>query len=113
MDIRELAERLRPFHYDFLVFDACFMSSIEVLYEMRNSFDYIISSPTEVLATGFPYKEILPELLSNSPNYSEIVEKYIAQYNEKKGVLKSSVYDCCKDICFKIFFRVFKGIDKP
>ena len=90
MDITELAEKLRPFHYDFLVFDACFMSSIEVLYEMRNSFDYIVSSPTEVLATGFPYKEILPELLSNNPNYNEIVEKYIAKYNEKKGILKSA-----------------------
>ena len=110
MDIRELAERLRPFHYDFLVFDACFMSSIEVLYEMRNSFDYIISSPTEVLATGFPYKEILPELLSNSPNYSEIVEKYIAQYNEKKGVLKSASMTVVKTSVLKSFSESLKEL---
>lgn len=56
MDIRELAERCVLFIM-ILVFDTCFMSSIEVLYEMRNSFDYIVSSPTEVLATGFPYKK--------------------------------------------------------
>ena len=110
MDIRELAERLRPFHYDFLVFDACFMSSIEVLYEMRNSFDYIVSSPTEVLATGFPYKEILPELLSNSPNYSEIVEKYIAQYNEKKGVLKSASMTVVKTSVLKSFSESLKEL---
>ena len=110
MDIRELAERLRPFHYDFLVFNACFMSSIEVLYEMRNSFDYIVSSPTEVLATGFPYKEILPELLNNSPNYSEIVEKYIAQYNEKKGVLKSASMTVVKTSVLKSFSESLKEL---
>ena len=59
MDIRKLAIILNNYHFDFILFDACFMASIEVFYELRNTTDYIIASPTEVLATGFPYKDTI------------------------------------------------------
>lgn len=110
MDIRELAEKLRPFHYEFLVFDACFMSSIEVLYEMRGCFDYIIASPTEILANGFPYEEILPDLLSEKPHYERIADMYVAQFNNKKGVLKSASAAVIKTSALQSFTEALKEL---
>lgn len=48
---------------DYIIFDACFMSNIESLYDMRRTAGKIVASPCEVMGTGFPYKEILPLLL--------------------------------------------------
>ena len=39
-------------HFDFVLFDACFMQSIEVAYALRNFTDYYIGSPTENTWTG-------------------------------------------------------------
>lgn len=48
MNISELVSVLEGApHLDFLMFDACFMSSVEVAYELRGFTDYYIGSPTE------------------------------------------------------------------
>ena len=39
-------------HFDFVLFDACFMQSIEVAYALRNFTDYYIGSPTEIPGPG-------------------------------------------------------------
>ncbi|MDO5105502.1 clostripain-related cysteine peptidase [Capnocytophaga sp.] len=90
MDIRKLASSLKGCHFDFLLFDACFMASIEVFYELKNNFDYIIASPTEVLASGFPYKEILGDMLAQQVNYKNISQKYVSHFQQKKGILQSA-----------------------
>ena len=54
IDISDLAGALpRDREFDFLLFDACFMGSVEALYELRNAAKYIIASPTEILSSGF------------------------------------------------------------
>lgn len=35
-------------HFDFILFDACFMQSVEVAYALRSFTDYYIGSPTEI-----------------------------------------------------------------
>ena len=51
MEISELAEVLSDFpKLSFLMFDACFMQTIEVAYELRNVTDYVIASPAETEA---------------------------------------------------------------
>ena len=52
LDIDELACSLEDLKYDYIVFDACFMGCIEVLWDMRNCSDYFVSSPTEVPTIG-------------------------------------------------------------
>lgn len=42
MKITELAENL-PVKFEFIIFDACLMSNIETLYELRNAANYIIA----------------------------------------------------------------------
>ena len=108
MDIRKLAIILNNYHFDFILFDACFMASIEVFYELRNTTDYIIASPTEVLATGFPYKDILTDMLSATVNYQKIAQKYVAFFQQKKGVLQSASVVTVKTAELPQFATLFK-----
>lgn len=68
-------------HFDFILFDACFMQSIEVAYELRNFADYFICSPTETPGPGAPYDAIFPYMfqLGASP---ELAEAYFNVYND-------------------------------
>lgn len=108
MDIRKLAIILNNYHFGFILFDACFMASIEVFYELRNTTDYIIASPTEVLATGFPYKDILTDMLSATVNYKKIAQKYVAFFQQKKGVLQSASVVTVKTAELPQFATLFK-----
>lgn len=72
MDIPVLATSLRATgaDYAYLIFDACFMSSIEALYDLRDAADCIAASPCEIMLYGFPYDETLPHLfLDQGRNY--------------------------------------------
>ena len=62
MEINDLASALSKYHFDFILFDACYMSCAEVAYAFRECADYIIGSPTEILANGFPYQSIMGDM---------------------------------------------------
>lgn len=49
-------------HFDFIFFDVCSMMTTEVLYEIRNSCDYVIGSPSEVPGCGAPYDYVVSDL---------------------------------------------------
>ncbi|MFK8266649.1 clostripain-related cysteine peptidase [Capnocytophaga cynodegmi] len=88
MEIAELAESLQPYHFDYILFDACFMASVEVLYELRYSADFFIASPAEILAEGFPYERIVPQL--NSLELEKVVETYYEHYASQRGAYQSA-----------------------
>lgn len=80
-------------HLNYILFDACFMSNIETVYEYREVCDYFISSPTEILAYGMPY-EIMGDALLNH-NYHEAVKQYYEFYSNKSTPYGTiSVTDC-------------------
>lgn len=87
MEIGQLAEALAG-HFDFILFDACFMSSVEVLYELRDKADYFIVSPAEIVADGFPYKQIMPYLFGGEADFRQVCREYFEYYNR----LSSSNY---------------------
>jgi hypothetical protein len=89
MEITDLAEAI-PENLDFIIFDACLMSGIEVLYQLRNKAEIIIASPTETLVAGFPYEKIIPILLAPRPNYKEIALTFMEYYKNKSGELQSA-----------------------
>lgn len=62
--LADLVEQL-PYRFDYLIFDACFMANIEQLYDLRNSFDYVVGSPCEILGAGFPYDRALPHIFAS------------------------------------------------
>lgn len=99
MEINELADALPDHFFDFLLFDACSMGSIECMYELKNKADYIISSPSEIMGSGFPYRGILPYLFQTSPNMSLIADgfhNYYTNYSYPFGnisVTETSQFD--------------------
>lgn len=68
------------FHTEYILFDACYMSSVEVAYELKDVTHYLIASPTEVISYGFPYITMGKHLLG-TPNYKGIVDSFISFYS--------------------------------
>ena len=84
MDLPDLAEVLSPYRFDYILFDACFMGSVEVLYELRHSARYFIASPAEILADGFPYHLILPYLIGKL-ELEKVAQEKQTIINQKKA----------------------------
>ena len=71
---------------DYILFDACFMSNIEAIYELRESANYIIASPCEIMGNGFPYHRTLPYLCADNGEASNIIgaaESYYLFYRDE------------------------------
>jgi hypothetical protein len=62
-------------HLDILLFDACSMQSIEIMYELKDKADIIVGSADLVPVNGFPYIEMIP-LFEGDP---EILASQIPQ----------------------------------
>lgn len=69
--------------FEYILFDACFMSNVESAYELRNATKYIIGSPCEIMGAGFPYDLVVPYMLeSNGTSYNldKICREYVDYY---------------------------------
>lgn len=84
-DMVEAMETLeKPF--DFILFDACYMGTMEVAYEFRHVADYQISSVMEVPAYGFPYDYFLGDLYKGTvEGYKNVCQSFVDYWK--------SVYD--------------------
>ena len=81
----------------FVMFDDCYMSNVEVAYEMRHATDYLIGCCSEIMAYGMPYKNIWKHLTQPKPNYKEVVNEFYnfySNYNWPYGNI--GVTDCSK-----------------
>ena len=84
-DMVEAMETLeKPF--EFILFDACYMGTMEVAYEFRHVADYQISSVMEVPAYGFPYDYFMGDLFKGTvEGYKDVYQSFVDYYK--------SVYD--------------------
>lgn len=83
MNISDLHEALSVApHFDFMLFDACYMQSVEVIYQLRDRTDYFIGSPTEIPGPGAPYEAVVPALFSQDKPEINIAESYYTVYAE-------------------------------
>lgn len=78
-DIPVLAASLRALRsegvkLDYLIFDACFMASIETLYDLRHAFDYVVAAPCEIMAAGFPYDRAVPYLFADDGSTHDLAQ---------------------------------------
>ena len=82
MNIPTLAHVLEQLpHFDFILFDACFMQCIEVAYELRHVTDYVIASPAEIPGHGAPYQSMLP-LLCQQPVNDQLIRDLVHTYGD-------------------------------
>lgn len=105
VDITELAEgiKLSGIDIEYILFDACFMSNIEAIYDLRNVTDYVIASPCEIMGRGFPYHRTLPFLFQANGASSDLVgaaesyyKYYRDEYTSSARCGSVAVYDCAE-----------------
>ncbi len=102
MEIPDMAKAINMagLHFDYILFDACYMSSVEAMYDLRNCTDYIIASPCEVLADGFPYTSIIPMLFTKTHMLQSVCQAYVDHYQAKTDKADQSaaiaLTDCSK-----------------
>lgn len=53
MQISDFAAAIPDGQFEYIVFEACLMSSVEVAYELRNKTNYIVASSSQILSPGF------------------------------------------------------------
>lgn len=87
MSIFDLSEALPDNGFDTIIFDACFMASVEVLYELRKKSKYFIASSAEILQTGFPYQSLTSMFFDDSKTPIHWATYFYDFYNDKKGVV--------------------------
>jgi hypothetical protein len=94
MNISQLHEVLKDYYFDFILFDACFMQSVEVLYELRDCCDYFVGSPTEIPGPGAPYQTVVKSMFTIDRNKNTAAfnvaeayyDYYAANYNAGKNI---------------------------
>ncbi len=84
MEIPVLASALEGQELDFLLFDACFTASVEMLYDLRHSAGYLVGSPAEVMGAGYPYRDfvrlVFREDLSTEALCKQLCQAYMTSY---------------------------------
>lgn len=83
IDIETLAQGIEATgtKMQYILFDDCYMSNVEVAYELRNVTNFLIASSSEVIAIGMPYYSIWSNLCSATPNYTSIVSGFYNFYS--------------------------------
>jgi hypothetical protein len=89
MELADFAEAI-PYKLDFIIFDVCFMGSVEVAYELKGKADYIVASPAEVLAPGFVYSTMMRHLFKPQPDLTAVAREFYEYYNELTGNYRSA-----------------------
>lgn len=81
-DFRDALFSAFPKPLKFILFDSCNMQSVEVAYELRDCAEYFIGSPTEIPGPGAPYKEVVPELFTETNLAVNIASAYFNYYEK-------------------------------
>ncbi len=82
MNVTDLREALSDCPYlDMIMFDACMMGSVETAYELKDCARYFLAAPNSVIASGFPYDEMLVDLVRmDAAGLSRMGQAYMDYY---------------------------------
>lgn len=83
MELDELVTGIPEDVFDYIVFDACYMGNVEVMYALRNKAPQIVSSCYEVVSYGFPYHIVTRDLLNG--NVLKSCNEFYNYYNSMSG----------------------------
>lgn len=94
MNISDMAQVLSKYkNIEYIMFDACFMQTIEVAYELRNATKYIIANPSEMVGQGAPYNLIMPYLFEEEVDLQALLYDFHDYYARKNVGLTLSAID--------------------
>ncbi len=100
MEITELVKAI-PYKLSYVIFDACLMGCVEVAYQMKDSVEYVISSPAEILASGFPYTKVMQHLFAANTDLEAVAMEYFSYYNQMNGMYRSATISLVKTAALK------------
>lgn len=108
-EIQTLADALTQagMHMDYILFDDCYMSSVEVAYALRHVTDYLIGSTSEIMAYGFPYA-LAGEHMLGEVDYEGICDAFHNFYSTYEfpygtiGITRCAELDDLADIMRRI-----------
>lgn len=81
-DITTLAEGISSagLKMEYILFDDCYMSTVEVAYDLKNVTSHLIASTSEIMAYGMPYDKIGQYLIGNI-DYEKICDGFYSFYS--------------------------------
>ncbi|MBD9059925.1 MAG: hypothetical protein EGR30_07445 [Prevotella copri] len=97
LDVPTLAEgiKLSGTKMQYILFDACYMGNVETAYELKDVTNFLISSSSEIMGAGVPYKTVWNYLNSSAPNYSGFVNGVVNFYkNDSYPHCNMAAIDC-------------------
>lgn len=95
MELADFANAI-PYKLDFIIFDACFMGSVEVCYELKDKAEYIVASPTEILSPGFVYSSMMQHLFKPKAALETVARDFHEYYDRQSGFLRSATVSVIK-----------------
>ncbi|MDR3286079.1 MAG: hypothetical protein LBT27_01380 [Prevotellaceae bacterium] len=94
MSIAEFADAIQTEDgkLKFIIFETCYMAGVEVVYELRNKTEYIISSAAEMLSNGLAdiYPDNLSDLFAPEPRLKTFAKAYFDYRNNMSGTSRSA-----------------------
>lgn len=106
IDIDELADALPDSGFNYIWFDACYMSGIETIYQLRKKCNYFVGYATEVYAPGMPYDLTIPYLLKPKPDLQGAAEAFFNDYRSSAAtvaVVDMSKIEGVADYCARAY----------
>lgn len=94
--IDELADAIPDHKFGTIWFDCCYMTGIEVVYQMRDKCDTFVGYPTEVWEDGMQYDEVLPYLLRDTPDVVGGAKAFFDHYCNDNDPVTVAVIDMAK-----------------
>lgn len=92
-EITDIANAIPDGAFKTIWFDCCYMSSIEVAYQLRNKTQMYVAYPTEVWDEGLNYNEVLPYIMRKNQDLVGGAAEFYSYYNDKNDAVTVSVMD--------------------
>ena len=67
------------------------MGGIEPAYQLKDSTDYILFSPTETLANGMPYASIMQHIFAQPTDLTAVAKEYYNFYNNQSSLRYATI----------------------
>ncbi|MDD6228198.1 MAG: clostripain-related cysteine peptidase [Bacteroidales bacterium] len=95
MELTDLCQAI-PEKFDVIWFDCCYMSAIEVAYQIRGKADWLVAYPSEVWSKGLNYDDILPYIMRKDPGLVDAAKSFYEYYAWKDAPATVAVMDLSK-----------------
>ena len=95
MEIATFADAI-PYRLDFIIFDACWMASVEAAYQLKDKTDYIVASSAEILEPGFVYGSMMQHLFKPAPDLKAVAREFYEYHNAAPDIFRSATVSVIK-----------------